>query len=179
MPLIAPPFIPNDSAYIYRVCTPGHPHTFQAPKWARDDAEVVYPLQDESENYTMTLSPLKEEHFEGVERLAAILEEQAKWTYIAVEWSKGFIMNSMCAVSIMAWHLIDDEASITHLCNTRSGTDFRDPYCAVWTTLAVFRNSHALRNHLSDDAKHDYLHCYTELGNILQQYGVALHLDWE
>jgi len=177
MAAIDPPFIGNDSAHVYYVRTSGHSHTFYAPMDPRSDAEAVHPFCDSSGAYFMDMNPANPEELEDSEarRFAAILEPQAKWAYFAIDTYRFTLMDSFCAVAIMAWHLIDGDASITRLC---TDMDFGDPYCAVWATFAVFRNSHSIRDHLSDDAKLKYLHCYTELGHILQLYGVTLRLNW-
>jgi len=176
MAAIDPPFVRSDRPYVYHVRTPGHTYAFFAPMWPRSDAEPVYPFRDRFGAYFIDLNPATPEIDESeARRLAATLEPQAKWVYFAVERYKFTLMESFCAVAVMAWHLIDDDASITRLC---SDADFCDPYTAVWATFAVFRNSHSIRDHMSNDAKLKYLHCYTELGHMLQRYGVALRLNW-
>jgi hypothetical protein len=174
------PFIQSDSPHVYHVRTPGHTYGFYAPMDPRSDAEAVYPFRDSSGAYFMDINPANPEALEDSEarRLAGILEPVAKWVRFAIDYYKDFFINSFCAASIMAWYLIDDEASIARLCDTCDYMDYNDPYTAVWATFAVFRNSHSIRDHLSNDAKLKYLHCYTELGHILQLYGVTLYLNW-
>jgi hypothetical protein len=178
MAAVDPPFVPEDSAVVYCVSAPKHKHTFHAPVSPRSDAEAVWPFRDGDGGTTMTMSALASEHFEGVEAHAVILENRAKWVHFMVMSCKDLCAKFMCAVAVMAWYLIDDDASLTRLIDTAPDIDFRGIHFAVWTVLAEFRNSHALRHHLSDEAKQKYLDCYTEVVDNLGAYGVTLILDF-
>jgi hypothetical protein len=80
----------------------------------------------------------------------------------------------LCAVAMIAWHLIDGDASLPHLYRMR--VDFMDIEFAVWAVLAFLRDMWALDRFLSSNTFMSYFRCCRHLVHTLRSHDVAVLL---
>jgi hypothetical protein len=180
MPAITPAFIPKDSTKVYKVWVEGYPEPFEAPMRADADIfrDVVHPFQNLSGSYTLELEPISIKHYDDPQALwrpAIILESYATKVSSVVFTSPESIHDIMCAYTMLAWHLVDDKASIMRFCE---GFNFSLDV-SIWAVVAVFRNWWALQAHLSEVAMNKYTNCLCQLIGILIFHDVVVHPSFE
>jgi len=149
-------------------------HAFEAPTDVLRDYEIVYPFETRSGEHSMTMRPLPAEHnrfIEAMQRPLATLESEAMRVSDVLHAKRCFNKHELCAVTMMGWYLIDDDAHISRLSND---VDFTDVDGLVWAVLAVLRNYHALKPRLSGIAMRTYLDCVRKLASILRDHGVTV-----
>jgi len=170
---IQPAFVPSDSPFIYRTWTNGL--RFDAPVAADNDSREVVAFPG---HHTMKMSPLpRDDAFSShaPQDLAGFLESNARRVsemLLACEvWRHGLI----CIYAVMAWHLIDSDASVTRLCDFFHTNDLMELDVVVWTVLAVLRNMWAFRELLSEDAIRLYTICNRQIAATLRRHGYTVY----
>jgi len=168
-------FVPVDSACVYRIRL-GDGFQYESPMHVfRLPRETVCPFLDQGGNPSMTMYSLSSEHcryHEALRRGAAFLEAYANGVRNVIFSFPGTSEGHMCALTMIGWHLIDDNASIKHL---HTNFNFAEIDVAVWATLATVRNMWALKPYISGRALNDYLECFNHLVSLLKQHGVTVH----
>jgi len=79
--------------------------------------------------------------------------------------------NELCALVMMAWHLVDDSASLSWLYNVRD-RDFTDREFAVWAVVAFFRDLWSLSHFLDEKVFMTYLEYFLHLVSVLRRHGI-------
>jgi hypothetical protein len=86
--------------------------------------------------------------------------------------------NELCALVMMAWHLVDDSASLSWLYNVRD-RDFTDREFAVWAVVAFFRDLWSLSHFLDEKVFMTYLEYFLHLVSVLRRHGIhVLVVTW-
>jgi hypothetical protein len=84
--------------------------------------------------------------------------------------------NELCALVMMAWHLVDDSASLSEFyaeCDKFTDTcDFIHAEVAVWAVVAFFRDLWDLHHHLTEGIFMTYLACFVHLVDVLRRHGI-------
>jgi len=182
MPLVLPAFIRSGSTSVYRVWVRGSPEAFEAPPrvfaCSAAQREIVHPFLDRSGNHVMAMYSLSPEccrYHDALRRGAAILEAQASRAYYTVYTYHASKLDYLTAYIMVAWYLIDDDASIMRLYDKWNDLMMSSTDIAVWTVVAFIRNKWGLEPYLSQDAVSTYLDCYYRFVSLLLTHGVHLH----
>ena len=172
---IHPAFVPVDSPFIYRTWT--HGLRFDAPVTADNDSREVVAF---SGHDTVKMRPLPREcccPLHAAQELAGYLESNARrvsdMLLACEEWRHGLL----CIYAVMAWHLIDSDASLTHLYISFKMNDLMDLDIVAWTVLAVFRNMWALRELLSKEAIYLYTKCTHQITGTLHAHDYTVDVS--
>lgn len=171
MPTITPAFIPTDSKTVYKVCIDGQ-DPFKAPK--AGPGRPVTPFQGGTSVCLMEMEPLPNKSYnflEPLQRPALLLEHNAAQVTEAISTCRLSQHPYVCALVMLAWYFIDDDANIMFLSDK---LNFAEVDVAVWAVLAVFRNTVALRDHLSRDALARYINCFHQLVGLLNTFNVVV-----
>ena len=172
MPTITPAFIPEDTKTVYKVCIDDQ-EPFKAPK--AGPGRPVKPFQGGTTVCLMEMGPLPEKSYnflEPLERPALLLEHNAMQVTDVISTCPVSQHNHVCALVMMAWYLIDDDANIMLLSDK---LDFTKIDVAVWAVLAVFRNVVVLRSdYLSRSALSKYMNCFHQLVGLLNTFNVVV-----
>jgi hypothetical protein len=136
----------------------------------------VYPYEDRSNGKIMSMCPISPEHcryYEALHHGATILEAYSNAVHYGIfthPWDK----DHLCALTMVAWYLADDDASIMRLCETCHRLNFNDINVAVWATVAFTRNMWAFKERFSDLTLRRYFDNYYHLVSALNLQGVRL-----
>ena len=172
MPTITPAFMPKDSTTVYKVCIDNQ-DPFKAPK--AGPGRPVTPFQGGTTVCLMEMEPLPEKSYnflEPLQRPALLLEHNAMQVTDVISTCPIAQHKYMCALAMMAWYLIDDDANIMLLSDK---LDFSSIDVAVWAVLAVFRNVVVLRpDYLSRGALSKYMNCFHQLVGLLNTFNVVV-----
>jgi len=175
MPAIAPAFVQDDSKTVYRVSIDGHVYPFDAPVRADAGRKVVKPFQTRSDACIMKMEPLPQKAynlFAPLQRMGTVLEHNATQVTSVISTFGLREQDHVCALVMIAWYLIDDDANIM---NISDKLDFTRLDVAVWAVLAVFRNVVGLRpRYLSHSAASKYINCFHQLVGLLNTFNVVV-----
>ena len=84
--------------------------------------------------------------------------------------------SELCALIMMAWHLVDESASLPALYDKYDEFheigDFSCTSTAVWAIVAFFREMWDLRHSLADGVFMTYLACFVHLVDVLRRHGI-------
>jgi len=176
MPALNLAFVPNDSSAVYRVEVSGYKDPFDSPRleYEPNDCQIVSLSQHSGGVHIM--HPLPSNCYycpQDPQHVANALGPLAKRIIQTV--SNYHLSDSAsartCALTIMAWYLIDNNAdTIQFTPNMR----FDDDDHEIWAVVFVFRNLWILSPHLSDYAVHAYLMAFYSLISILNSYGFII-----
>jgi len=123
----------------------------------------------------MEMKPLPEKSYnflEPLQRPALLLEHNAMQVTDVISTCPISQHDHVCALAMMAWYLIDDDANIMFLSDK---LDFTKIDVAVWAVLAVFRNVVVLRSdYLSRSALSKYTNCFHQLVGLLNTFNVVV-----
>jgi len=178
MPTIRPAFV-RKGPCVFRVMPQESPDMFETqphPAQAHE-YEAVCPYQDRGGGHTMAMRPLSPEHCnyrDALCRGAAVLEAYGNPVHYTI-FTGSPNKSKLCAVTMMAWYLADDDAGIWRLSHMCDRLNFNELDVAVWATVAFTRNMWALKERLSDLSMRRYLDNYYHLVSTLRLQGVRLH----
>ena len=172
MPDCRLPFVPDSSALCYQVRlkgrvfnAPGHPdHLTKRPLYENSDGTHSVHMEalwrpwhhQDPEVFHMQLYAIFLESYED-EVLDKVLRHSD--TYV-------------CAVAMMAWHLIDGDAGLPQLYQMR--INFMDIEVAVWAVVAFLRDMWALDQFLSANTSMSYLRCCKHLVRVLRSHNIGV-----
>ena len=175
--LINPKFVRKGASCAFSVWPPNSPHVYETPhRWRAHGCEVERLYRDRSGAHSMAMYPLSPEHcryHEYLQQGATILETYANSVHYKI-FTRPWDRDYLCALTMMAWYLADDDASIMRFCDMSHKLDFSDISVAVWATVAFTRNMWALRERFSDLTLRRYLDNYYHLVNAINLQGVDL-----
>jgi hypothetical protein len=140
--------------------------------------EVVRPFQD----HVLRMQPLSDMHHIGSSLpslCARILNDRAKVVEHTVFYYPLSANTRLCFLVMVAWYLVDDEASLSAFYRRRHLHNYKDIDVAVWAAVLTFRNFHVLRRHMSDEALRLYTGCFNELVRSLKRESCSVHTSYE
>jgi len=165
------PFVRSNSAYCYQVRIAGR--VFNAP--VRSEHLVTRrPCEKPDGTHLLELTALwRASHHQDPDvwhmKLYAIFLESYEDEVVSIVPHQRDVY--VCAVTMMAWHLVDTDASLPHLYQTR--VDFMGVEHAVWAVIAFLRDMWALEQFLSWNTFMSYFRCCQHLIRVLRSHDVA------
>jgi len=163
-----PPFVNGDSALRYQVRLG---RVFEAP-----DRSDVFPCplyENPDGTHSMHMDALCRDYHphdlcNDMENHAHVLGARS------TDVEDGLLYrntNEICALIMMAWNLVDDSASLSHLYRFRD-RNFSDKWMAVWATVVFYRDMWSLHPYLNEDDFLAYLNTVVHLIDVLRRHGV-------
>jgi len=157
---------------------------FRAPinNLAYPPGEVVRPFQGRSGHHVMRMQPLSDMHYIGSTlpfQCAQTLNDRAKVVEHTVYYYPLSVNARLCFLTMIAWYLVDDEASLYAFNRRRHFHKFKDIDVAVWAVVLTFRNFHVLKKHLTNEASRLYASSLEELVRSLRRENCTVHMSYE
>lgn len=174
-------FIPTENTPFYRVricgCTSG------APMMAKPDPsrEVVDPFLDDSGQHVLRMQPLGPLHYldSSLPRdCAELLERKAAQVEEGVLNFPNSNNQEFCFLVMMAWHLVDDSASLPYFYRFCSSLRLWLVDHEIWAIVVTFRNFYVLRDHMSSDAVSRYINSFDKLVSVLEGHRCVVHSSY-
>jgi hypothetical protein len=143
--------------------------------------EAVMPFHDRTGN-VLRMQPLSDMHYIGSNLpflCARILSDRAKVIEHTVYYYPLSVNARLCCLVMVAWYLVDDDASLSAFYRRRHFHNYKHIDVAVWAAVLTFRNFHVLRRYLSGEASRLYASCFHELVRSLRRESCIVHMSYE
>ena len=168
MPVLNLPFVDDESPLRYQARLS---RVFEAPD--RDDVFRCPLYENPDGDHSMHMAALcRDSHhqdwYNDMQDHANLLMARAKDVEGALLYRNT---NHLCALLMIAWHLVDDTASLPNLHPFRE-RDFSTIEMAVWAALAFFRDMWSLHPYFDENDFVAYLNTVVHLIDVLRRHGV-------
>jgi hypothetical protein len=176
MPPLPSAFVSTDSPIIYKVKVEGQPDSFDTPRERDNDTREVVHLSN-AHALNMRPFPVKSyrDHIVFKEYAIQLAMKAADVSDLVFRYARSS-HSLVCAITMLAWHLVDDDANILQF---SKDVDFTKIDVAIWAVLAVFRHMWHLHDDMSEDAMNRYLDCFCRLVGILNLHNVTVRVSYQ